>query len=126
MKQSLKYCILIVLAVLLHSMVAKAAVLSCTMAEFNQEECFISQSHPATTRNVFERFYLFCSSMPCEMGHADVSHIPTDKFLLHLVACFREHKDHHTSPSASSLLLNIHSLSDPVTYYVYGLRKIII
>lgn len=123
MKQNLKYCILIVLLILLYPMVVKAIGTSYTIQLPEQEECFISQARP--NRDIIESLY-YCAQMPCEIVHADLSHIPTDKSLLRLIACFRIHRDVKSNPSAFLLHLNIHSLSDPLAYYVYGLRKIII
>ncbi|EYE57196.1 hypothetical protein M131_0785 [Bacteroides fragilis str. S6R8] len=45
MKQNLKYYIIIVLAVLLHSVTMKAANTSYIIEDPDQEECFISESH---------------------------------------------------------------------------------
>ena len=72
MKQSLKYYILIALAVLLHSVTMKAANTSYIIEDPDQDECFISQAAPAN-RNILERFHFYCTIMPCEMGHADIS-----------------------------------------------------
>ena len=46
MKQNLKYYIIIVLAVLLHSVTMKAANTSYIIEDPDQEECFISQATP--------------------------------------------------------------------------------
>ena len=48
MKQNLKYYIIIVLAVLLHSVTMKAANTSYIIEDPDQEECFISQATPAS------------------------------------------------------------------------------
>lgn len=67
MKQNLKYYIIIVLAVLLHSVTMKAANTSYIIEDPDQEECFISQATPAS-RNILERFHFYCTIMPCEWG----------------------------------------------------------
>ena len=59
MKQNLKYYIIIVLAVLLHSVTMKAANTSYIIEDPDQEECFISQATPAS-RNILERFHFYC------------------------------------------------------------------
>ena len=48
MKQNLKYYIIIVLAVLLHSVTMKAANTSYIIEDPDQEECFISPEYPGT------------------------------------------------------------------------------
>ena len=78
MKQSLKYYILIALAVLLHSVTMKAANTSYIIEDPDQDACFISQAAPAN-RNLLARFHFYCTIMPCDMGHDDISHVPTAK-----------------------------------------------
>ena len=119
MKQNLKYYIIIVLAVLLHSVTMKAANTSYIIEDPDQEECFISQATPAS-RNILERFHFYCTIMPCEMGHADISHVPTDKSFIRPEMIFHKYRMRNNPFSVHS------NQSDPLTYYVYGLRKIII
>ena len=91
MKQSLKYYILIALAVLLHSVTMKAANTSYIIEDPDQDECFISQAAPAN-RNILERFHFYCTIMPCEMGHADISHVPTDKSFIRPETVFHKYR----------------------------------
>lgn len=124
MKQGLKYGLLIVMALLLHSVTMKAVDAAKLSTETVQQECFLSQADSIS--HAFERFYIYYSNMPCEMGHADVSHIPADKsFIIHF-SRFREHKALNDFFSDYLVHPSIYSLSDPVSYYVFGLRKIII
>lgn len=124
MKQSLKYGLLVVLMLLLHSVTMKAVNIAELPTEAVQEECFLSQARSA--HHLFERFYIYYSNMPCELSHADVSHIPTDKSVVRHFARFRAYKAMNHSFTDFLLHSTIYSLSDPVSYYVFGLRKIII
>lgn len=125
MKQSLKYGLLLVLALLIHVVTNEAMeysgkVLSPT---FRQEKCCLSQARPV--RNAIERLYHFYSTQSCDMSHADVAHVPADKSLLLLVTYFCEHYKLQ-SPPYSPALLTPQCFYDPVTHYIYGLRKIVI
>ena len=101
MKQSLKYGILLIFALLLHSIVTEA-----------------------TGETV--KFYLFCSPLSCEMGHADLSHVPTDKNFLRLA--IRQYRYRGILPSLyeHSSQLYTHDPEDPIMHYIYGQRKIVI
>ena len=125
MKQSLKYYILIALAVLLHSVTMKAANTSYIIEDPDQDECFISQAAPAN-RNILERFHFYCTIMPCEMGHADISHVPTDKSFIRPETVFHKYRMRNNPLSDHSIYSHTYNPLDPLTYYVYGLRKIII
>ena len=124
MKQSLKYGLLVVLLLLLHSVTMKAVNVAELPVDAVQEECFLSQAR--SVRHVVERFYIYYCDMPCELSHADVSHIPTDKSVTRHFTRFREHRAMNDHSSDYLLHSTIYSLSDPVSYYVFGLRKIII
>lgn len=125
MKQNLKYYIIIVLAILLHSVTMKAANTSYMIENSVQNECFVSQSTRAN-RDILGRFYLYCTIMPCEMGHADVSHVPTDKNFIHSKMFFRKYRTRNNHLSDHSIHSHTYNPSDPLTYYIYGFRKIII
>ena len=114
MKQSLKYYILIALAVLLHSVTMKAANTSYIIEDPDQD------------RNILERFHFYCTIMPCEMGHADISHVPTDKSFIRPETVFHKYRMRNNPLSDHSIYSHTYNPSDPLTYYVYGLRKIII
>lgn len=124
MKQSLKYGLLVVLALLLHSMTMKAVEFVDLSTEAVQEECFLSPVHPL--QHTFSRFYIHYSHMPCEMGHVDMSHVPTDKSFIRHFTRFRERKAMNDSFFDYLLHPLTFSSSDPVSYYVFGLRKIIV
>lgn len=125
MKQSLKYGLLLILALLIHIVTNEAIensskVLSPT---YRQERCCVSQDRPV--RNVLERLYNFYSTQSRDMSHAEVAHIPADKSLLLLVTYFCEHYKLQSTPYSPSLHTH-NCLYDPITHYIYGLRKIVI
>ena len=112
MKQSLKYGILLIFALLLHSIVTEATG-ETVMPD-------------VLSHNAIEKFYLFCSPLSCEMGHADLSHVPTDKNFLRLA--IRQYRYRGILPSLyeHSSQLYTHDPEDPIMHYIYGQRKIVI
>ena len=90
---------------------------------YSQEECLISQARPI--HNALERLYNYYSTQSCDLGHTDIAQVPAEKSIQLLISYFREYKsmqrlsydDTHRIPKFSS---------DPITHYIYGLRKIII
>lgn len=125
MKQSLKCGLLLVLALLIHSVANAAMEDICKVSSptYRQEKCCVSQDHP--THNALERLYSFYSAQSCDMSHAVIAHVPTDKSVQLLITHFREHK----SPQSPSYTHSFHVpkyFSDPITHYIYGLRKIVI
>lgn len=126
MKQNLKYGIIVLFTILLHSLTMKAADVVYT-EDATQQECFISQAKVGSTQMPHEHFHIFGISTPCEIGHADISHISTtDKSFHRTETCFRKYMLRKSLLSDVLLPINKHSLSDPLTYYIYELRKIII
>ena len=124
MKQSLKYGILLIFALLLHSIVTEATGETVMPDVLSHNKCFVSQARPM--RNAIEKFYLFCSPLSCEMGHADLSHVPTDKNFLRLT--IRQYRYRGILPSLyeHSSQLYTHVPEDPIMHYIYGQRKIVI
>ena len=124
MKQSLKYGILLIFALLLHSIVTEATGETVMPDVLSHNKCFVSQARPM--RNAIEKFYLFCSPLSCEMGHADLSHVPTDKNFLRLT--IRQYRYRGILPSLyeHSSQLYTHDPEAPIMHYIYGQRKIVI
>ena len=90
MKQSLKYGLFLVLALLIHVVSNEAMEDNCRVSPptYRQEKCYVSQDHPV--HNALERLHYFYSTQSCDMSHADVAHIPTDKSVQLLITYFRE------------------------------------
>ena len=125
MKQSLKYGLFLVLALLIHVVPNETMEDNCRVAPptYRQEKCYVSQDHPV--HNALERLYYFYSTQSCDMSHTDVTHVPTNKSVLLPVAFSGEHhnsqRPYHSSSSHPPTCYY-----DPISYYIYGLRKIVI
>lgn len=128
MKHNLKYGMVLAFALLLHLIAINVANLSCStsITPSSQDECFISQAAPSSLHGAYRHFHIYCATMPGEMGHADISHVPADKSFLRPEVSFRKYLRNTSFLSDISIHVSIHSLFDPLTYYVYGLRKILI
>ena len=90
---------------------------------YRQERCYLSQDCPM--QDALQSLYNLYSIQSCDMSHADAVNIPTDKSMLLLVTYFYDHAKLQSPPYSASL----HSPTDfydPVTYYIYALRKIVI
>lgn len=84
---------------------------------------YVSQDRPI--QDALERLYNLYTTQTCDMSHTDVAHVPTDKSMFLLIAYFCDHYKHQSPlyPVSS------HSPTyyyDPISYYIYGLRKIVI
>lgn len=125
MKQSLKYGLFLVFALLIHVVSNEAMEDNCRVAPptYRQEKCYVSQDHPV--QNALERFYYFYSTQSCDMSHADVAHVPADKSVQLLIAYFSEYKNQLNTSKTHSLHIPKY-FYDPISYYIYGLRKIVI
>ena len=87
--------------------------------------CFIGNNMDHPVHNALERLHYFYSTQSCDMSHADVAHIPTDKSVQLLITYFREYKSQQNTSQTHSLHIPKY-FYDPITYYIYGLRKIVI
>lgn len=112
---------------LLHSIIMKAANADAVYSNsgFEQTKCSISQAH-CCTYDIFDNYHLHSSAMPCEMGHVDISNVPAAKSCYRFAARLRDHKSSSRAANYDSPQFSLYSLSDPVSYYVFGLRKIIV
>ena len=115
MKQSLKYGLFLVLALLIHVVPNETMEDNCRVAPptYRQEKCYVSQDHPV--HNALERLYYFYSTQSCDMSHADVAHVPTDKSVQLLIAYFREYKSQQNTSQTHSLHIPKY-FYDPITY----------
>ena len=125
MKQNLKFGLLLVLALLIHCATNGAMEDMCKVSSptYRQEKCYVSQDCPI--QNALERLYNLYATQSCDMSHADVAHVPTDKSVQLLIAYFREYKSQQNTSQTHSLHIPKY-FYDPITYYIYGLRKIVI
>ena len=113
MKQCIKYFMIILLGVLLYDGAAQAAGISCTLISNDSERCF---------RNIYNHF----SSMPLYMDNVDSTQVPGNKSFFILLNYFRMYWLADSPTSNPLLHPAFYPVPDPLSYYVFGLRKIII
>lgn len=125
MKQSFKYGLLLVLTLLIHSVTSQAMEDNSREipSAYCQEECYVSQGSPM--HNALERLYIYYPIQTGDLGHTDPSHVPADKSIQFLLNYFRGYKNPQDYSDAHSHPMP-RFLSNPITHYIYGLRKIII
>ncbi|WP_321333037.1 hypothetical protein [uncultured Bacteroides sp.] len=122
MRKIFKYSILIVFAVMLHSVIMKASdILSATPY---RSECYLSQGQ--TNRQAIERFYHYYAELSCETIYSDICYSSICKYKTHLLGSFREHQSTSPQPYYTSPQSLFYDFSTPATYYIFGLRKIIV
>lgn len=124
MKECIKYFMIALFGVLLYTGAAQASGISCTSADNDSNRCFLSQA-PTTHQQIFRNIFHYFSNVSLYMDNVDITPVPGNKSIL-LLTCFRMYwlAD---SPACSSLLhTSFHPVPDPHSYYVFGLRKIII
>lgn len=114
-----------ILALLIHCVSNEAMENICKVPSpaYRQERCYVSQDRPI--HNALERLYNLYTTQSCDMSHTDITHAPADKSIQLLVAYFCEHYKLQSPPYTPSLYTPKY-LYDPVTHYIYGLRKIVI
>ena len=83
MKQSLKFGLLLVLALLIHCATNGAMEDMCKVSSptYRQEKCYVSQDRPI--QDALERLYNLYTTQTCDMSHTDVQvkfevNIPND------------------------------------------------
>ena len=125
MKQNLKIGLLLVLALLIRCATNEAMEDACKVSSptYRQEKCYVSQDRPI--QDALERLYNLYTTQTCDMSHTDVAHVPTDKSMFFVNRLFLR----PLQTSKSTLPCLVHSPTyyyDPISYYIYGLRKIVI
>ena len=105
MKQSLKFGLLLVLALLIHCATNGAMEDMCKVSSptYRQEKCYVSQDRPI--QDALERLYNLYTTQTCDMSHTDVAHVPTDKSMFLLIAYFCDHYKHQSPPYPFSYIL---------------------
>ena len=125
MKQSLKFGLLLLLTLLIHCATDGAMENICkvSLPTYRHEKCYVSQDHPV--HNALERLYNFYSTQSCDMSHTEIANVPADKSMLLLIAYFCEHYRLQSPPDSASPRTPTY-FYDPISYYIYGLRKIVV
>lgn len=130
MKILFKYSILAVLAICLNFEIAEAwsmyanELSSAAGQPIAAGQQFIAHRTP-TTRQAITKFYEHCPTMSCDLVHHSQD-VPAAKYILRAIHSYGKTSPEqdilHKGNSNPSLLY----LSDPISYYVFGLRKIVI
>lgn len=125
MKKSLKIGLFLVLALLIHCNIYGITEEMCEACSpnYRQEQCYLSQSTPI--RDTLEHICNLYPTQSCDMSHTDIAHVPTEKSFLLPMMDSGEHYDSQHSFLPSSLHFPTY-FYDPISYYIYGLRKIVV
>jgi len=101
MKQSLKFGLLLVLALLIHCVANGTMEDICKVSSptYRQEKCYVSQDRPI--HNALERLYNLYATQSCDMSHTDITHVPANKSILLPMASSGEHYNFQSSPHSS-------------------------
>jgi len=126
MKKFLKYSVLIAFTVMLHATMMEAMKVSETLYITSQSDSAYFISQEQALKLSIELFYNCYAELACEVAHLDFSHILTNKSNHRLIGAFREYKPINSLFFSATFRSLSHNPMDPVTYYVFGLRKIII
>lgn len=127
MKQCIKYLMTILIGLLLYDGMVQVASMSCTLRQNESERCTLSQaptsqlSH-AHIRNIYHYFL----STPLYIDQIDTMQVRDNKSMYLLLNYLRMGKNTHFPGEVSLSPPVYRSASDPLSYYVFGLRKIII
>lgn len=124
MKQCIKYCMVAILAVLLHAGAMKAAAFLCTPAPGKVECCFLQQAPGNSRQAVCNSFNHLPSPVFC-LEHVDNTQVPGSKSFL-IRFCIYKMRQSARAPQCDRLsYFSPHPVPD-LFYYVFGLRKIIV
>lgn len=125
MKECIKYLLIALIGILLCSSAVQAAGVSCTSADNDAERYVLSQA-PTTHQQIIRNIFQHLSTLSLYMDSVDTTQVPGNKSVLLLLSYFRMYWLAGSPTSDSSLHASFHPVPDPHSYYVFGLRKIII
>ncbi len=123
MKQCIKYCMIAILAVLLHNGAIETADSWCTPANRKVESCVLTQA--PTARQAIQNYYNHLSSTTSCLEHVDSMQVPDNKSyllrtdIIRMQQSLRAHRYDRMPDLCCPPVPDSH-------YYVFGLRKIII
>lgn len=124
MKQCIKYLIAILLGVLMYGCAMQAADIPCTPVN-HATRCILSQA-PTTQQQVIRNIFNHLSSVSLYMDNVDCTKVPANKSILLLMNCFRMCWRDDSLTLGALAHSPYYLVPDPLSYYVFGLRKIII
>jgi hypothetical protein len=113
-------------AMLLYSPVVKAASIDCVIHQtsFSSGHAYIVPQERNNMPTI--SLHAFFSSILCSIVQVDSVHVPTVKSILLFTTLFKEQAHINSSLWGATLRHFSTCLSDPVAYYIFGLRKIIV
>lgn len=123
MKQCIRYCIIVLLAALLHNGAVEAADFLCIPASVKTEHCILTQA--PTTQQAIRNFYNYLSSTTSCLEHVDITQVPGNKSILLRTDIIRLQQSLRAQDCDHLSYLYYSYVPDP-HYYVFGLRKIIV
>ena len=122
MKQCIKYCIIAILAVLLHNGAIGAADFLCTPVNCKAESCVLTQA--PTAQQAIQNYYNHLSSTSSCLEYVEHMQVPSNKGSLLRVDIIRMQQLLRAQSYDPMPELHYPPVPDP-HYYVFGLRKII-
>ena len=127
MKQCIKYLMTILFSILLYDGMVQVASMSCTLRRNESERCTLSQTPALQLSHTHIRnIYHYFLSTPLYIDKVDTMQVRDNKSMYLLLSYLRTGKAAHSSGDVSLSPPAYRSASDPLSYYVFGLRKIII
>lgn len=127
MKTLLRYCILTLIVFCLNLGVAEALgtyIASTTSASTAPGLQFTTQ-YEQTTKQAISNFYDHCPEMTCDMVSTSQD-IPVAKYIIRHAHIHSKSDVNLLTSKKSGTHLSSFYFSDPVSYYIFGLKKIVI
>ncbi|NDV66831.1 hypothetical protein [Bacteroides sp. 224] len=125
MKFFFKYSILVFLLICLHVEAAETWNMHVNEHSTTCEQQFIAYQ-AQTTRQAINNFYNHCPNMSCDLAHNTSQDVPSAKYVLRATNTFGKSNSEQDSFRKKRSGISIIYSSDPNSYYVFGLRKIVV
>lgn len=123
MKQCIKIGIIVILAALVHNGALQAADVLCIPTSPKTECCLLSQA--PTAQQTIQNFYHYFLTVSLCLEYVDGTQVPGNKSILLPANSFKMQLAAYSSEYDRLLFLSPHPMLD-TSYYVFGLRKILI
>lgn len=125
MKVLLNYSILALLAICLNMEIAGVCDVYTNELSITSEQQFVAYESQ-TTQKAINAFYTYCSNMPCDIVCYASKEVPTDKFVWLDTHLFGKTNSKQDTSKKKRTQITLHYSTAPNTYYVFGLRKIVV
>lgn len=110
---------------MLHTTMMGAMKVSEALYTAPQSDSGCSISQKQTFNLSLQWFCNYYAELACEVAHLDFSYTPTSKSYHRLIGSFRTYNAIHLASFSVTFHPLSHRSMDPVSYYVFGMRKII-